>query len=318
MLRLRTHVWICLGFLLALLALGWGGAIASDALGVAPSPPWNWLLLGLLFALLLGFAFSAVPVMVLLVTGAQRGLGTPAAGVAAPRWQNAIVYTLWGLMAAGTAVALPAAYLLGAFDEMGGKTLRDHGPSQGTLVARPGMTLAQMQAGSSLHINTGGLAEPPVLAEGIVFDFQLAGSAIRLPRCRYYYMSTFTHDPKHIENINLGTSYDKLDHHALEAADARLRAQLAADGWLTGHEEYRDEEDQTLHGGRTRGPEGDLWLKDGIVLDIESKRMDDAVEGEPADAGEWIQVVNLSKREDYPWIERWVFAPPAAASTVAR
>ena len=305
MLRLRTHVRICLGFLCALLALGWGGNLLVAGLGLpAPSPPWNWLLLAVLLLLVLGLAFSAVPVMVLLVTGAQGGRITP-------RAQKVIICVLWSLLALGTAIAIPAAYVFGAFDDVAGvKRTGEHGAAQGTLVARPGMSVAQVISGSSLKVNTGGLAQPPVLAEGIVFDFQLPGSAIHLSRCRYYYITTFTEDRGHVQDINLGTSYDKVDKRALAAADEALRAQLRADGWLTGHEEYRDEQDQVLHGGRTRGPEGDLWLKDGIVLDIERKRMDDPVEGEAADAGEWIQVVDLSKREDYPWIERWVFAPP--------
>ena len=69
------------------------------------------------------------------------------------------------------------------------------------------------------------------------------------------------------------------------------------------------EEDRELHEGRERGPEGDMWLKDGIVLDIERKRMDEAIEGEPAGAGEFIQVISLWGVEDYPSIERFEFAP---------
>src|SRR6478735_9795421 len=181
MLRLRTHAWICAGFLLALLALGWGGALLANSGMAAPAPPWNWVYLGVLFALLLGFAFSAVPVMVLLVTGAQAQLGTPAAGVAQPRWQNAIVYVLWGLMAAGTAIALPAAYFLGAFGEFG----QDPGSSQGLLVARPGMTIAQVKAASSLPIVA--KDDSPAIGAGGVFDFEVAGTGLRFTRCRYYF-----------------------------------------------------------------------------------------------------------------------------------
>ena len=39
--------------------------------------------------------------------------------------------------------------------------------------------------------------------------------------------------------------------------------------------------------------------------------MDDAVEGEdPTTAGEWIQTISLWGHDDYPWIERYAFAPP--------
>src|SRR6478736_4345159 len=167
MLRLRTHAWICGGFLLALLALGWGGALLANSGMAAPSPPWNWVYLGVLIALMLGFAFSAVPVMVLVVTGAQQRLGTPAAPLAQPRWQNAFVYVLWGLMAAGTAIALPAAFVLGAFGDFG----KDPGLSQGQLVARPGMTIADVKATSSLAIDA--KDDSPAIGAGGVFDFEV-------------------------------------------------------------------------------------------------------------------------------------------------
>ncbi|MEO8161102.1 MAG: hypothetical protein ABI588_06765 [Arenimonas sp.] len=134
MLRLRSHVFICLGFFVALLVVGWGGALLAG-LGIGPPPPaWRWALLGLMLLLLLGLAFSAVPVMVLLVSGAQGHL-------AAPRWQKTIVYVLWTLMAIGSAIAIPAAFVLGAFDQTGaGADIgSDHGPALGALVVKPGM-----------------------------------------------------------------------------------------------------------------------------------------------------------------------------------
>ena len=65
-----------------------------------------------------------------------------------------------------------------------------------------------------------------------------------------------------------------------------------------------------LHGGLTRGPDGRMWLKNGIVLDIGTRRMDDEAPGEDAaTAGRWIQFVELWPRDDYPSIDRYVFAP---------
>jgi hypothetical protein len=306
MLRLRTHAWICFGFLLALLALGWGGALLAES-GLLPAPPpaWKWTLLALLFALMLGFAFSAVPVMVLLVTGVQKRIGSPAAVLAQPRWQNAIVYVLWGLMAAGSAIAIPAAFLLGGFADFG----VDPGASRGTLVARPGMSIAEVKRASTLPIDAPD--DAPAIGEGVVFDFELAGTGIRLPRCRYYFASTHLHNPRRIEGMSIGASTSKATRAQVEAADAGLRRALAADGWLTGHEEYRTEQDRALHGGAERGPEGNIWLKGDIVLNIERKRMDEPRPGEDAAvAGEFIQVVSLWSRADYGSLERYVFAPP--------
>jgi len=303
MLRLRTHAGICGGFFLALLALGWGGALLANSGVAAPSPPWNWVWLGALIALLLGFAFSAVPVMVLLVTGAQARLGTPAAGIAQPRWQNTIVYVLWGLMGAGTAIALPAAFLLGAFGEFGS----DPGASQGLLVARPGMTIAQVKAKSTLPIDA--KDDSAAIGDGGVFDFEVEGTGLRFARCRYYFASTYIHERGRIEGMSIGASLAKQPRAQVDAADAALRERLVAGGWRAGHEVYRTEEDRTLHGGAERGPEGDMWLKNDIVLDIERKRMDEAVPGEAADAGEFIQVISLWGLADYPYIERFEFAP---------
>ena len=50
-------------------------------------------------------------------------------------------------------------------------------------------------------------------------------------------------------------------------------------------------------------------IKNGIVLNIERKRMDDAQPGEAEHAGEFIQVLSLWGVEDYPFIERFEFAP---------
>jgi hypothetical protein len=124
-------------------------------------------------------------------------------------------------------------------------------------------------------------------------------------------MSFFSDDPTHIEGMSIGTSPDKMSVAEIDAADADLRARLAADGWLTGHEVYKTEEDRQLHGGAAQGPEGHIWLKGDTVLDIERKRMDDPVQGEDlATAGEWIQFVELWARRTYPGLGRFEFAPP--------
>ena len=238
MLRLRTHVLICVAVFVALLVVGWGGALLESMKLIAPPTTWRWPLLALLFVLVLGLAFSAVPVVVLLVTGVQGRGGGPGATLAPPRWQRTIVFVLWGLMAVGAAIAIPASILLGAFDELGaqaGVAGADPGPAQGTLVAKPGMTITQMRRASTLAIEPrAGTAAPATVSGGRVFDFVVAGTAIRFPRCRYYSISTFTDDRQRIQGMSVGTSTGKLARTALEAANAQLRSRLAADGWLAG------------------------------------------------------------------------------------
>jgi len=179
-------------------------------------------------------------------------------------------------------------------------------PIQGTVVAAPGMTVDEIVKQSTLKLDRG----VTTIAGGALFDYRIPNTAIDFPRCRYYFMSTYTRDPSHVESINIGTSPSKLTRAQLEAADADLRARLKADGWLTGHEVYRDEQDQQLHGGKTRGEEGRLWEKNDVVLDIERRRLDDPAPNEdPATAGDWIQYIDLRLHKEYPWIERYVFAP---------
>jgi hypothetical protein len=168
------------------------------------------------------------------------------------------------------------------------------------------MAVAEMAQRSSLKLDI----SHPTVSGGAVFDLQIPDTGIVLRRCRYYFVSTLTNDRSRIEAVNVGTLPHKVSRAQLEQANAALRAQLKADGWLAGHEEYRDAQDRELHGGATRGPEGSMWLKNGIVLDIGARRMDDPVDGEDrATAGAWIQTVDLWGHDDYPYIERYAFAP---------
>jgi hypothetical protein len=85
-------------------------------------------------------------------------------------------------------------------------------------------------------------------------------------------------------------------------------ARLIIDGWLAGHEVYRDEQDQALHGGATEGPEGRSWLKDGMVLEIEGKRMGEEKSGDdPKTSVEWIQFIEVWPGKELPDLDRLVF-----------
>jgi hypothetical protein len=107
MLSLRTHALICGGLFAALLLIGWGGT-ALQAYGVLPKDagPWRLPLMILMFGLVAAFAFSAIPLMVKLVL-AGRGFGAGS--------ERTIVFVLWGLMAAGCIIAIPAAIQGGLF-----------------------------------------------------------------------------------------------------------------------------------------------------------------------------------------------------------
>ena len=117
MLSLRSHSLITGAIFAALLAIGWGGNLL-DGLGLLPHDrALQIAVLALMLGLCVALAFSAVPVMVLIVLGFQVRIGN---GVPLIRMliahQRAIVFVLWGLMAAGLLIAIPAAILGGAFE----------------------------------------------------------------------------------------------------------------------------------------------------------------------------------------------------------
>lgn len=110
MLSLRAHALICGGLFAVMLLIGWGGT-ALQAYGLLPTnvPALRLPMMILMFGLVVAFAFSAVPVIVLLVLAGPGGVvfGSISA--------RTIVFVLWGLMAAGCAIAIPAAIMGGMF-----------------------------------------------------------------------------------------------------------------------------------------------------------------------------------------------------------
>jgi len=266
MFSLKTHVIICASLITAIIAIAVGGNALQAAGVVHDLGSFKLPFLILIFVLFLAFGFSAIPVMVKLVLGFQRKVGNEnvPAVAAALRAENWIIYAIWGLLAAGLVVALPAAIKGGLFDQTGENNLaapksaesEPLPPSSGVLVARPGMLLSEVLRASTLPVDpTHQTSWSGSVAGGAGFDFRIPGTDRVLPRCRYYFLSTFTHDPQRIESLNIGISPSTMSRAQLESANSALRRKLAAAGWLTGHEEYRDEGDRVLHSGQTRGPE---------------------------------------------------------------
>ncbi|MEO8751231.1 MAG: hypothetical protein ABI624_00985 [Casimicrobiaceae bacterium] len=312
MFTLRTHAIICAALFAALI----GTAIVGNVLeagGVAPlAGAARYIAIVFFFGLFIAFGLSAIPVMVMLVLRVQVNAGNrnvPAIA-AVIRRQSLIIWSLWGLIVAGLCIALPAMIMDGAFGDGPQQTVDRamQGPHLGTLSVRPDMSLDEVGRQSTLKLDL--KSARPVIAGGGVFDYVIPGTAIRLPNARYYYLTTYSDDHSRIRAVNIGTSPAKMTLAELASADAQVRALLVKDGWLAGHEVYRDRQDQALHDGATEGPEGRMWRKDGMILDIERKRMDDEKAGEDkASAGAWIQFIDLLPAKDYPWIERFVFQP---------
>jgi hypothetical protein len=206
--------------------------------------------------------------------------------IARPGW---IVWPLWLLMAAGLVVALPPAIEAGFFatDSNPPSTTRDSAaeaiaklPSQGTLVAAPGMAIASMLSESTFAVQRGSRSELFSGAQfggAAIFDYRIAGTATVFRRCRYYYITTSTRNPARIATINVGISSEKMSRRQLVAAERDLSRQFVADGW---------------NAARTS-----TWTRDGIVLVLRSRRLDESIAGERPDAGSWIQYVELRERD---------------------
>jgi hypothetical protein len=328
MFSLRTHALITGGLLgLIILMAIVGNAVQASGIVKHPASLQTPMKI-VFFTAFAVFAFSCVPTMIKLFAAGQGAIGNaekaPIRFITAH--QVGAIWIIWIIWIAGIVVAFPTMLRTGFFTDAGGSSTAAGGddaeiareiartPTQGTLIAAPGMSVAEMLHGSSLKIERTSNAmvpDQPVYAGGAIFNYRVAGTGIEFPRCRYYFISTYTQDRSRVEAINIGTASAKMTRRELNDTNAKLRARLKADGWLTGHEVYRDEEDQRLHSGKSRGEEGKLWLKGDTTLDIEERRMDDEKPGEdPVTAGEWIQVIDLRRRADYPWIERYEFAPP--------
>ena len=115
MFGLRTHAIIC-GALFALLI---GIPILDNTLqAMGTAPPSRTFQLPFMvgyMVLFLAFGLSAIPVMVMSVLRGQARIGDGAPFEGLVRHQNKIIWAMWILILAGTAVALPAMIQSGFF-----------------------------------------------------------------------------------------------------------------------------------------------------------------------------------------------------------
>lgn len=305
MFSLKAHAIITGGLLAAIIAMAAIGGVLHDSGLLADNSANQLAAKVIFFGLFLAFAFSTIPLMLKVFIAGQTAIGNGNLAIirAVAAHQTGIVIGFWLFCTLGLALAIPAAIQDGFFGPPAAAAL---GPTEGTLVVKPGMAVADMHRLSTLKIKG---SPDSVFAAGGVFDFTIADTGTTFPGCRYYFITTFSKDRQHIQMMSIGTSHSKMPKLALEAENAAMRARLASDGWLAGHEVYRTEQDRTLHGGAVRGPSGAVWLKGDTVLHILSRRMDDAQRGEAPDAGEWIQFIDLGQRDHWSGIERYVFEP---------
>jgi hypothetical protein len=194
-------------------------------------------------------------------------------------------------------LALCALLLLGIC--AAGSSPRADEPTHSLLVAAPGMPVAQMLAHSTLRPEGGGGEGVPYIGGGN-FDVSVVGTGLTLTQCRYYFIATQSADPTRIDSLSIGLAPEKLSKPALDAADEGLRRELANEDWLAGRKQTD-----------AKGKASRVWLKAGIILHMDARRLDAPVAGEnPATAGLWIRFVDLVAEASYPGVRFMVFEPP--------
>jgi len=180
-----------------------------------------------------------------------------------------------------------------------GSSPRADGSTHSLLVAAPGMPVTEMLAHSTLRPEGGGGGGVPYIGGGD-FDVSVVGTGLTLTQCRYYFIATRGTAPMRIESLSIGLAPEKLSKTALDAADEGLRRELAKEGWLAGRKQTDD-----------KGKASRVWLKAGIILHMDARRLDAPVAGEnPATAGTWIRFVDLVAEAGYPGVRFMVFEPP--------
>jgi len=164
------------------------------------------------------------------------------------------------------------------------------GKSEGTLVANIGMPLEEVKRRSTLKLAQGFHAPSGEVetAEQAVFDLELAGTGVRLERCRQYFLFT-RKDNSRLASITIYATPSDWTWAQVDAVGQSTRAALAADGWTPGRFVYPTPELQALHRGEA-DDYGNYWLKDDVLFQIDPR---------PTET----QLVSPLRWEDHPHLE---------------
>ena len=115
MLSFRTHVIICACLFALLFGIPIVGNIVQATGNITVSHAAQLPFMIGYMILFLAFGLSAIPVMVMSVLRGQAKIGDGAPFAPLVRHQNKIIWALWILILAGTAVALPTMIQSGFF-----------------------------------------------------------------------------------------------------------------------------------------------------------------------------------------------------------
>ncbi len=237
---LKTHTIITGGLFAAIIVMAVIGNALHDMGYLSDSSAAQLTAKVVFFASFLAFGFSCIPLMLKLVLAGQVAIGNGEVGIvrAVAAHQTAIVIGFWLFCLLGLAIALPIAIRDGFISEPASAAL---GPSKGTLLVEPGMSVDDMKRRSSLQIKG---SPDSVFAAGGVFNVTVGdtGLTFRGPLLLHHHLQQGSRAHRHDVHRHFKPKGSRAE---LEAANAALRVRLAAGNWLAGHELYRDEQDRT-------------------------------------------------------------------------
>jgi hypothetical protein len=215
------------------------------------------------FTLFLVMGFSGLALMVRLFVAGQRRIGNEAHPLVRflGAHETGIILGFFALCLAGLVIAIPAAISDGFFGKEAQLWLDAlfRGRAKGVLVANVGMNLDDVRRRSTVTVPEGTRFAPTgsrTVAANIVFDFEIADTAMRFPECRYFFLVTRNHDDPRLESMNIGISTRALERAEFDEFRRRVQERFRVDGWASGRFVYRTPEQQALHGGVTSSGEG--------------------------------------------------------------
>ena len=298
---LKFEIFVAIASFVLIFFSGAGGEIAVR-LGV-PRETADVVVHSAILLLFCPFGFACVGLVLHVFVILQVGIGNGGAPFISflSKHETGVTFAAWGFLGIGTLVAMPF-----ALADVGVKLpLR----SQGILIANVGMTVEEVRQRSTLPIR-----EPFQTFDGsrksseqVVFEFRVAGSNLRFPLSRYYWIETEKND-SHIKVINVGITPRKMPKRELDAFQRTVQAQLFADGWMPGHYLADSEKTVRLWAGKHTSGDGRYWLKGSAVLIFHRNRMDEEKRDEPPNAGEYIIAISLWPKD---FDRELVFEPSA-------
>ena len=186
MFSLKTHAVITGGLFATIVAMAAVGNVLHNRGWLPDSSANRFAAQVILLGLFLVFGFSCIPLMLKLFIAGQMAIGNGDVGIirAVAAHQTGIIFCFWQFLGLGLAIAIPAAIQDGFLGPVPAAAL---GPSQGKLIATPGMSVDDMQRLSSLKIKR---SPDSVFADGGVFDITLGDTGFTISGIRFYYITT--------------------------------------------------------------------------------------------------------------------------------